>query len=107
MGSWDPKVYTEPGEDPIKREVEEFEKIVRKLARTPFWSTRTAKPTKITCSDPRVIPSKYDVTFPVWNQFMNKYAISPVSPSNVRGSDFSGRVFTFEWTEDFDGFILQ
>jgi hypothetical protein len=101
LGSWDPKVYTEPGEDPIKNEVEEFEKIVRRLARAPFWTTRTAKPTKITCSDPIVIPSKYDVTFPVWNQFMNSYAISPVSPSNVRGSDFAGRVFTFEWTEDF------
>jgi hypothetical protein len=101
LGSWDPKVYTEPGEDPIKKEVEEFEKIVRRLARAPFWTTRTAKPTKITCSDPRIIPSKYDVTFPAWNQFMNSYAISPVSPSNVRGSDFAGRVFTFEWTEDF------
>ena len=101
LGSWDPKVYTEPGEDPIKKEVEEFEKIVRRLARAPFWTTRNAKPTKITCSDPRIIPSKYDVTFPVWNQFMNEYAISPVSPSNVRGSDFAGRLFTFEWTEDF------
>ena len=116
LGSWDPKVYTEPGEDPIKKEVEEYEKIVRRLARAPFWSTRNAKPTKITCSDPRVIPSKYDVTDatflekqrndgvknPVgWNQFMNSYAISPVSPSNVRGSDFAGRLFTFEWTEDF------
>lgn len=32
---------------------------------------------------------------------MNSYAISPVSPSNVRGSDFAANVFTFEWTEDF------
>ena len=116
LGSWDPKVYTKPGEDPIKKEVEEFEKIVRRLARAPFWTTRTAKPTKITCSDAKVIPSKYDVTDatflqkqrddgvknPVgWNEFMNSYAISPVSPSNVRGSDFAGRLFTFEWTEDF------
>ena len=101
LGPWDPKVYTEPGEDPIKKEVEEFERIVRRLARAPFWTTRKNKPTKITCSDTRVIPSKYDVTFSSWNEFMNTYAISPVSPSNVRGSDFAGRVFTFEWTEDF------
>ena len=101
LGSWDPKVYTDPGEDPIRNEVEEFERIVRRLARAPFWTTRTAKPTKVTCSDARVIPSKYDVTFPAWNEFMNTYAISPVSPSNVRGSDFAGRLFTFEWTEDF------
>jgi hypothetical protein len=101
LGSWDPKVYTDPGQDPIRKEVEEFERIVRRLARTPFWTTRKNKPTKITCSDTGIIPSKYNVTFPDWNEFMNKYAISPVSPSNVRGSDFAGRVFTFEWTEDF------
>ena len=101
LGSWDPKVYTEPGEDPIRNEVIKFQEIVRKLARAPFWTTRKNKPTKITCSDSRVIPSKYDVTFFSWNEFMNSYAISPVSPSNVRGSDFAGRVFTFEWTEDF------
>ena len=99
LGSWDPKVYTEPGEDPIRNEVIKFQEIVRKLARTPFWTTRKNKPTKITCSDLRVIPSKYDVTFPAWNEFMNSYAISPVSPSNVRGSDFVGKLFTFEWTE--------
>jgi hypothetical protein len=101
LGPWEPRSYTEPGEDPIRKEVEEFEKIVRRLARAPFWTTRSAKPTKITCSDARVIPSKYDVTFPAWNEFMNSYAISPVAASNVRGSDFAGRLFTFEWTEDF------
>lgn len=101
LGSWDPKVYTEPGEDPIRKEVEEFERIVRRLARAPFWTTRKNKPTKITCSDARVIPSEYSVTFPAWNEFMNSYAISPVSPSNTRGSDFAGRLFTYEWTEDF------
>jgi hypothetical protein len=101
LGPWEPRSYTEPGEDPIRKEVEEFEKIVRRLARAPFWTTRNSKPTKITCSDARVIPSKYDVTFPAWNEFMNSYAISPVAASNVRGSDFAGRLFTFEWTEDF------
>ena len=101
LGPWEPQLYTEPGEDPIRKEVEEFEKIVRKLARTPFWTTRSAKPTKVTCSDARVIPSKYDVTYPTWNEFMNSYAISPVAASNVRGSDFAGALFTFEWTEDF------
>ena len=101
LGSWDPKVYTNPGEDPINKEVIKFQEIVRKLARTPFWTTRKNKPTKITCSDLRVIPSRYDVTFFSWNEFMNSYAISPTSPSNVSGSDFAGKLFTFEWTEEF------
>ena len=101
LGSWDPKVYTNPGEDPINKEVIKFQEIVRKLARTPFWTTRKNKPTKITCSDLRVIPSRYDVIFPTWNEFMNSYAISPTSSSNVSGSDFAGKLFTFEWTEEF------
>jgi hypothetical protein len=33
--------------------------------------------------------------------FMNKYAVSPVPPSNVPGSDFAGQEFTMEWEEDF------
>ena len=35
------------------------------------------------------------------SSFMNKYAISPKPPSNVKGSDFAGRWFTFEWDVDF------
>jgi hypothetical protein len=101
LGAWEPRLYTDPGEDPIRKEVEEFEKIVRKLARKPFFSSRKNKPTKITCDDPRIIPQKYDVTYPAWNEFMNSYAISPVFPSNVRGTDYAGKVFTFEWTEEF------
>jgi hypothetical protein len=65
LGPWDPRVYTNPGEDPIRKEIAEYQTLIRRLARTPFWSTRTAKPTKIVCSDARIIPSKYDVTY--WN----------------------------------------
>lgn len=101
LGPWEPRIYTDPGEDPIRNEIEEYEKIIRRLARSPFWSTRTAKPIKITCSNQKIIPSKYNVTFPAWNSFMNSYAISPVSPSNVRGSDFAANIFTFEWVENF------
>jgi hypothetical protein len=40
-------------------------------------------------------PAKID------DSFMNKYAISPVPPSNAPGSDFAGQEFTIEWEEDF------
>jgi hypothetical protein len=33
--------------------------------------------------------------------FMNRYAISPVPPSEVKGSDYSGIPFTFEWDLNF------
>lgn len=36
-----------------------------------------------------------------WGNFMNNYAISPKPPSNARGSDFAGILFTFEWNLDF------
>jgi len=35
------------------------------------------------------------------NSFMNQYAISPVPPSNVPGSDNAGKTYTFEWEEEF------
>jgi len=35
------------------------------------------------------------------NNFMNRFAISPVSPSNVKGSDMAAKPYTFEWEEDF------
>ena len=33
--------------------------------------------------------------------FMNKYAISPTSPSNVRASDNAGKTYSLEWEEEF------
>ena len=35
------------------------------------------------------------------NNFMNRFAISPISPSNVKGSDMAAKPYTFEWEEDF------
>ena len=35
------------------------------------------------------------------SSFMNQYAISPVPPSNVKGSDNAGKWYTFEWDVDF------
>ena len=36
----------------------------------------------------------------ILDSFMNKYAISPVPPSNVAGSDNAGKTYTFEWEEE-------
>jgi len=33
--------------------------------------------------------------------FMNRFAISPVPPSNVKGTDMAGKTYTFEWQEEF------
>ena len=35
------------------------------------------------------------------NNFMNRFAISRISPSNVKGSDMAAKPYTFEWEEDF------
>ena len=99
IGQWNPDSYSAVSEDPIKREIENQLEDLKKL-KNPFWSTRTRQPNNITALDRRY-SSAYKVTFPRWNEFMNQYAISPVSPSNVRGSDESGKVFSFEWVEEF------
>ena len=35
------------------------------------------------------------------DSFMNRYAISPTAPSNVKGTDYSGRWAIFVWEENF------
>jgi len=35
------------------------------------------------------------------DSFMNKYAVCPTPMSNIPGSDYAGRICTFEWEEDF------
>ena len=99
LGPWNPDSYSALSEDPIRREIENYLEDLKKL-KNPFWSTRKRPPNSITALGRRY-PTAHAVTFPAWNEFMNKYAISPVSPSNVRGSDESGKIFTFEWVEEF------
>jgi len=45
--------------------------------------------------------SSYTKPAKIDDSFMNKYAISPVPPSNAPGSDFAGEEFTLEWEENF------
>jgi hypothetical protein len=35
------------------------------------------------------------------DSFMNQYAVSPVPPSNVKGSDHAGKNYILEWEEEF------
>jgi hypothetical protein len=115
LGEWDPATYTNLTQDPIRREILLYQDFLQKKT-NPWWSTRKSyAPSKLTSST-KTTRTKFDVTDasylekqraagainPVaWNEFMNTYAISPVPPSNVKGSDFAGIPFTFEWEEDF------
>ena len=52
-------------------------------------------------SEPKPSTTKEETPGETWNDFMNKYAVSPVSPSNVPGTDFAATMFTMEWDELF------
>ena len=56
-------------------------------------STSTAK--SVEPKKEKVSPEK------TWSDFMNTYAVSPVSPSNLPGTDFSATPFTMEWDQIF------
>jgi hypothetical protein len=115
LGEWKPTSFI-GGSDPILRDVQEFQRDVRALE-GGFFNTRKIKPSKISSSDQNVIGGYHPVTdktfvnqaypdgIPAnavrWGSFMNKYAISPKPPSNAKGSDFAGTLFTFEWNLDF------
>ena len=111
VGKWDPTVYANLDEDPIRIEIQRYQDFLQSLmggARvnagsntiTEWWSTRKFVPLRITSST-KTTRNKHDVSFPAWSDFMNEYAISPVPPSNVPGSDYAGVPYTFEWEEDF------
>lgn len=118
IGSWDPTLYANLTKDPINREIQNYQDFIQRLSK-PWWTTRKEAPLRMT-SPTKVTRTKFNVTDKtyretqdkkgdtsyvslgfIWNDFMNKYAISPVPPSNVPGSDFGVDLFTFEWEEDF------
>ena len=51
--------------------------------------------------DRAVTKRVYNVDHPDWGEFMNKYAISPKSKSNVKGSAFVGIPYSFTWELNF------
>ena len=107
IGIWDPTLYASLERDPIGQQIKEFQEFLAQGV-SPFWSTRKEKPLNVSFRDKtsRVV---HNVEHPTWDpDFMNAYAISPVPDSNVPGSDYAGRVCTFEWEEDFpfDGTYL-
>jgi hypothetical protein len=118
VGRWDPvDYYPDPADlgeldDPIQKEILEYQNLIRTI-KNPWWTTRTIKPGSI-ISGSRSFPQAYNVILPpdlrtnlerssakVWTGFMDTYAISPVPPSNVRGSDYAGKLFTMNWSVNF------
>ena len=100
LGGWDPTLFATFAKDPIASEIEKYQKFLKQL-KNPWWTTRKETPLNISFGNRRS-RVKHDVVHPAWEkEFMNKYAISPVPPSNVGGSDFAGRWCTFEWEENF------
>ena len=110
LGSWDPTKYTNTYEDPIRKEIEKYQKYLLS-ENNPFFTTRKNKPYSITSSKGQTFSNKIDVTCPsnikkpdgssAWSSFMNTYAISPVSPSDTPGSDYADVTFNIEYNVEF------
>ena len=120
MGSWNPTIYANTEKNPFRRELEQYQRFLSEITK-PWWTTRKYTPLSVVSPQSRD-RVKYDVTDKsyreyrkklegslesainrgeIWNDFMNAYAISPVPPSSVRGSDYATIPFTFEWEENF------
>jgi hypothetical protein len=95
IGAWDPGMYTNNAKNPFDKEVSDYQKQLQEF-KNPWWTTRKELPSKIT-SPGKSTKTKYDVKDSRWGDFMNEYAISPVPPSNVKGSDFAGKTYSLEW----------
>ncbi len=99
IGSWNPNRYVNPSETPFQETVEQYIKFLN-APRIPWWTTRTEAPLKTT-GDGKTTRNFYKVDFWYWKDFLNSYGISPVPKSNIKGSDFAGKWYTFEWNVDF------
>jgi len=107
LGDWDPTLYATFEQNPIRREIKEYQETLAQL-QNPFWTTTKTAPLKVT-SPNKTTRLVYQVEnsqlnqkgFPFWNDFLNFNGISPVPRSNVRPSDFAGIPFTMEWEINF------
>ena len=111
VGVWDPTTYATLKSNPAEIEQRRYQDFLESLRGGTrinlqdntirnWWTTQREKPLRVTALNKksRVI---HKVTHPAWSEFMNRYAVSPVPPSNVSGSDFAGIEHTLEWEEDF------
>ena len=99
LGVWEPKLYANFDKDPIQKEIQKYQEVLRRGI-NPYWTTRTSAPLSVT-GDRAVTKRVYNVDHPDWGEFMNKYAISPKSKSNVKGSAFVGIPYSFTWELNF------
>ena len=110
-GVWDPTTYATLKSNPAEIEQRRYQDFLESLRGGTrinlqdntirnWWTTQREKPLRVTALNKksRII---HKVTHPAWSEFMNRYAVSPVPPSNVSGSDFAGIEHTLEWEEDF------
>ena len=125
LGKWNPNAYASFDQDPIEQEIQRYQEFLRELD-NPWWTSRKEAPIRITSDTRRPTTRvKYDVVHPAWgigpefaefdpvdntkylrapipeDTFMNRYAISPVPPSNALGSDFDADTFNIFWEENF------
>ena len=110
IGTWNPNQYLNSVASPFEIEVRKYISELQNI-QNPWWTTHTQTPKKVT-GNGKTTKTYYKVEHGAWREFLNSYAISPVPPSNAKGSDFAGRWYTFEWDVEFpyDGeyrFIAQ
>ena len=103
LGGFDSNSYKDNELSAYDQEVKKYVESLSKI-KNPFWTTRDEPPLKV-AGDGKVSRSFYEVEFPFWRDFLNQHGISPVPPSNAKGSDFSNRWYSFEWNVEipYDG----
>ena len=117
LGQWDPNLFASLAESPIGAEIQKYQDYLKQAIDAgggiPFggpgtaakiecwWHTRKETPEIVVFRD-KSTQVKHDVSHPAWDEkFMNRFAVSPIPPSDIPGSDYAGQWCTFEWEENF------
>jgi hypothetical protein len=111
VGVWNPRTYATLKGNPVEIEQQRYQDFLESLRGGTrvnlqdntvrnWWTTRREKPLQVTALNKKS-RTIHKVEHPAWSDFMNRYAVSPVPPSNVPGSDFAGIEHSLEWEENF------
>ena len=111
LGNFDPLLYLGKSKDPIALQIKKYQDLLASLQGgsrldtntnriLKWWTTRKEIPLKVVSPD-QSTRKVYNVTHGAWGGFMDDNAVSPVPPSNAKGTDMAGKTYTFEWEEDF------
>lgn len=96
LGYWNPSTYTSIRQTNPQKEQNQTQQNFLKIT-NPFWTSRSTDSRITEIIGLKNYSAKYTISNSYWNDFMNSYAVSPVSESSKKYKN----LFVLEWNVEF------